>query len=279
MAKVAVYVMNKNGLAQLVVPKMAAGAKAAGDEITTFTDDDFVPEHLETFDTAIFWGYIEPLQAIMKGYTGAGKSAVYLDLGYWERGTHYKVAINARHPTAYFQKFKHDDSRSKQFNVKIKPYRKTGEIILLAGLSAKAAWAEHEGPWGAYETKAVEEIQKHTKRPIVYRAKAHSNAVEIPGTKLSTLKEPLGPLLKRAWAVVTRHSNVAVDGLLEGVPAFCWYGVGSVMALQDVSRIEDPWYPEGREQWVNDIAYCQWSLDEMKDGTCWRHLKSEGLVR
>lgn len=289
MARVVTYLLKGNGHAGMTVPMMAAGAEKCGDTVSNHADTDFRPEHLDRYDTAIFWGYVETLQNVMKFFSATpGKNAVYLDLAYWSRGTHYKVAVNARHPTAYFQNVKHDNKRRSSFTSEIKPWSfcppepkpwtEDGEHVLIAGLSQKAAWAEHEGPWGEYEEKAVAELRKYTQRPIIYRAKTSGSAKPIPGTRLSTLQEPLGPLLKRAWATVTRHSNVAVDGFLMGVPCFSWYGVGSVLSLQDVSKIEKPWRPEGRDQLFNDIGYCQWSIPEMQNGTVWRHLKDEGLI-
>lgn len=77
---------------------------------------------------------------------------------------------------------------------------------------------------------------------------------------------------------MTHHSNVAVDGLVAGVPCFVWGGVASTMGLQELAAIEAPWLPEGREQWVNDITYCQWSIAEMSAGVPWRYMRSRGLV-
>jgi hypothetical protein len=244
-------------------------------------DTEYKPGHEQEYEAAIFWGYVETCQAIMKGYTEAGKAAVYLDLAYWHRDTHYKVAVGARHPTVYFQRRRHPADRRQFFGVVPKAYKQQPKDapILFAGLSQKAAWAENEGPWGQYEARAIASIRRYTTRPIIYRTKVRGTAKPIPGTIHSDLTKLLQPLLEKAHCVVTRHSNVAVDGLVEGIPCFAWHGVGSVMGLQDVSKIETPYYPEDREQWLNDVAYCQWSMDEMKDGSCWHHLKNEGLVK
>lgn len=279
--KVAAYILGNNGLAKRVVPLLVAGARRAGDEVTVMADTDFRLEHTQEYSTAIFWGYVLTLQAVMAGFNEAKKPPVYLDLAYWDRGRSYKVSVGARHPTAYFQRVKHGSDRRVRYGVEPKPFAKNGRIILLAGMSVKGAWAEKEGEFGYYERQVVEELRKHTDRPIVYRPKNKGVSVGIPGTKLSLMSEPLVPLLRKSHAVVTRHSNVAVDGLVEGVPAFAKAGVASALGLQDLSKIETPYYPDeyAREQFLNDTAYCQWTEEELRDGTCWRHLKSEGLVK
>src|ERR1044072_294914 len=212
MAKVAAYVLRGNGLAMQVVPYMAIGAAVAGDRVTTFSDAQYTAAHLAEFDIAVFWGYVETCQAIMKGDREAGKKAVYLDLAYWRRDDHYKVSVNDRHPTAYFRKG-HGDDRRKRFVGRIGPYR-VRDHILIAGLSPKAAWAEKMEPVGSWELRAVAQIKSRTSRPIIYRPKpTWVNAPHIPGTIFSPATESSQAVLAKSWSVVTYHSNVGVDGL------------------------------------------------------------------
>jgi len=79
-------------------------------------------------------------------------------------------------------------------------------------------------------------------------------------------------------AVVTHHSNIAIDALVNGVPAFCWSGAATCMSLQDLAQIEKPLRPPAREQWLANIAWCQWTVGEMASGAMWRQLKLDGMV-
>lgn len=279
--RVAVYTFRENGLSRRTIPQMAHGIHAAGDRPVFIPENEFVPAQADDFDAACFWGYIETLQAAMREFTARGKPVVYLDLGYWQRDTHFKVSVGARHPTTHFQKVKHSFDRFERLGVaKPKPWKiNEAGHILIAALSKKAAWAEHAGEHGEFEREVVQKLRAVSSRPITIRHKTSPNAsFQIPGTTMSTLREPLGSVLNGAWALVTRHSNVAVDALMAGIPCFSWYGVGSVLSSQDLEKIEAPIYPEGREQWAADVAYCQWTLDEMRDGTVWFHLRNEGLL-
>ena len=143
-------------------------------------------------------------------------------------------------------------------------------------MGAKSAWAEKIEPLNRWETEAVAEIKKYTDRPIVFRPKT-PDVPRIEGTTYDS-GVPLGVALGSANVVVTHHSNVGVDGLIDGAPVFSTIGVASVMGLQDLSRIENPYYPENREQWLNDVSYCQWSVTELRSGVCWQHLRDEGLI-
>lgn len=278
--RVAIYTLKGNGGSSKTCPAMEAGARRFGYHTTVFADTQYCPEQGAYYDVAVFWGYVETLQAVMRDYSAAGKPAVYLDLGYWKRDQYFKVSVNARHPTAYFQRRYHDDVRRKLFGVEPQLWRKVvGGHILLAGMGAKAAWAEKLEPVESFEREVVKLLKMRTDRPIVYRPKpSWSGAKPIEGTRFSPRAEPLEELLANSFAVVTHHSNVAVDGLVAGVPAFALQGVAAPMGSSYFLTIGEPFYPHNREQWLNDVAYCQWSLDEMRDGTVWRHLKDEGLI-
>jgi hypothetical protein len=151
-------------------------------------------------------------------------------------------------------------------------------------MGAKSAWAEQEEPVESWERTVVETLRAQSDRKIIYRPKpSWTEAKPIPGTTFSPRAQPLIELLgKQCHAVVTHHSNVAVDGLVSGVPAFIKLGAAAPMSLStsNLAMIEYPYYPldRYREQWLNDLAYCQWSLKEMSNGACWSHLKEEGLV-
>jgi hypothetical protein len=36
-------------------------------------------------------------------------------------------------------------------------------------------------------------------------------------------------------------------------------------------KIESPEMPD-RDQWLSDLAYCQWTPAEMRSGVVWKHL-------
>jgi hypothetical protein len=72
--------------------------------------------------------------------------------------------------------------------------------------------------------------------------------------------------------VVTYNSNTGVDSVLAGIPAVtCDRGA---MAW-DVTGHDPLTMPEqfDRTQWANDLAYCQWSIEEIESGAMWDHLK------
>lgn len=279
MLSVAVYVLSGHTRSMRCGAAMREGIKRLGDlPFTLIETEHRGAEH----DVAVFYGYTRSLQKVMEDYRAAGRPVVYIDLGYWGRvknDGHHKVVVNGRHPTDYFQKRKHDDKRAKALGIEVQPWRKQGDHILLAGMGAKASVIAEHMVFESFERAAIAQLRQHTARPIFYRPKPSCReSGEIDGTVFSPPTQPLTDVLRNCHAVVTHHSNVAVEALVAGVPAFCMHGVAAPLSMQDYSQIERPLFPEGREQWVNDVAYTQWTWSEMAAGLPWRHLKDEGLL-
>jgi len=237
---------------------------------------------------AVFYSLREKLWDIFNTYRSTpGLTAVYVDLGYWGRKMggqlegYHKISVNARHPTAYFQRVKHNATRRlPEFGLEVKPFRKGGEHILLAGMGDKAASAEGLKA-EQFERNAIAELRKYTDRPIIYRPKpSWEQAMPIEGTIFSNKLQDLSEVMNdKCYCVVTHHSNVGADAIIAGIPVITLEGVATVMARTEFSQINDLNYPEeGREQWINDICYTQFRPSEMRKGIAWRHLKEEGLV-
>lgn len=260
---------------------MRAGITSLGDAATIIPLADYIGP--QDYSVCVFYGYVPMLQKVMADFRALGRPVVYIDLGYWSRkgpNGYHKIAVNDRHPTDYFQRRRHDGSRAAALGIQVKSWRPYGDgHILLAGMGRKAAVIAEGQELGAFEREAIAEIRKYSDRPIVYRPKpscAYSGPIE--GTIFSSKDQPLVQVLRGCHAVVTHHSNVAVDALVEGIPVFARKGVAAPMSAPDLSHIEDPYYPDDRRQWVNDVAWTQFSVQEMGMGLPWRHLKDEGLV-
>lgn len=234
-------------------------------------------------DIAIFYGLRQGLQDVFNRY-GQDRMALYVDLGYWQRkpihdpfGGYHKVAINALHPTAYFRRG-HPADRLHQTGPRVKPWRGTGDHIIVAGMSDKSAEVNGYQP-EEWERWAIDKLSQHTDRRIIYRPKpSWKDARPITGARFDQAGTDIRPHLQNVWAVVTHHSNAAVDAIVEGIPTYCQAGVGSLLSIPDLSAIEQNVEPPDREGFLADLAYTQWSVAEMESGACWDYLRAEGLV-
>jgi len=145
----------------------------------------------------------------------------------------------------------------------IRPWRKAGRDVLVC--PAPAVHAALMGFDGHEAEKAmVAAVKDATDRPVVVRYKA-------------TATTPIASALADAWAVVTYHSNVAIDALIYGVPVFvlCPWAATRRMALADLAEIERPYYPDNRPEFCHALASHQWTMDEIAAGKAWRVLRDE----
>ncbi|MHB1086129.1 MAG: hypothetical protein ACYCZ0_00080 [Minisyncoccota bacterium] len=264
----------------MIAAAMREGIARAGDSTKIISSTSYRgPES----DIAVFYGFDLNLRRVFNEYRAAGKTVVYVDLGYWGRRDggaltgYHKIVVNARHPTAYFQNRNRDPVRAQRFGLKFEDWQR-GRYILVAGMSAKSAEVEGYRP-AEWERTAINTIRHLTDRPIIYRPKpSWKDAKPIPGADFQPGINDLQDLLLDCHAVVTHHSNVAIDGLLAGIPAYCVAGAATRLAHTDIQMIETPRFPSDREAFVNDLAYTQYTPAEMRAGVAWRYLKDEGLV-
>ena len=79
--------------------------------------------------------------------------------------------------------------------------------------------------------------------------------------------------LTRAHAVVNYNSNPAIESVMAGVPVYvdqsslCW-PVGNAIG----GDVEHPAKPD-RTEWLKQISYTEWFVEEIKQGLPWKRLK------
>ena len=281
MRTIGVFFAPHNHRSQLIGRAMAHGIAKKGGKVILRSSVNH--RNRCEFEVAIFYGLAGGLAKLLADYRDSGRKAFYIDLGYWGRrklsrwdGNH-KIALNSRHPTAYFQQKPKPPQRFNEFGIPIRPWRTSGRHVVVIGMSAKAAAAEGLRPH-QWETETILRLRQLTDRPIIYRPKPNwDEAKPIPGSLFGK-----GPSLEQhlvdCHAVVAHHSNAAVDALLAGVPCICPDGVASVLSGHQLEQIEAPPTPDGREQFAYDLAWTQWSVDEMQEGRVYQYLIAEGLL-
>lgn len=201
---------------------------------------------------------------------------IYADLGYWCRDTHYRLCVNSWGPEGYV-KADLPASRLESFGVEMKPWRRGGEQILILGASGKSM-GQHGHRYMEWETAAAKRL-RGTGLDVIYRPKPKDPEKRpLPVEGVGYDERPLAESLARAWFVVTHHSNAAIDALAAGVPVHCEIGAAAAFSVP-LEAADNPPLLDGREQFLADVAWLQWSLAEMKTGAAWRHLKDRGLIR
>lgn len=82
--------------------------------------------------------------------------------------------------------------------------------------------------------------------------------------------------LEDCYCTVTYSSGAGIDSILKGIPTiatdpgnFAWDVSSNYLSEVEDLKLNDA---ETINQWLSNLAYHQWSIDEMEDGTVWKHL-------
>ncbi len=204
---------------------------------------------------------------------GFGKHLV-IERGFIHRDRYYMVGWGGLNGRADFQNEYSPGDRFAELNVQVAPWRTDGRHIVLCG----------QIPWDAavqfsnhvkWCRRTASTLVKLSDRPVVFRPHPlQPTAVSMDSIPVEISHKPtLQDDLVDAWAVVTFNSNAGVEATLAGVPAFVSDigAMGYSLLNKKLSALAAPAMPD-RKQWLFDLAYTQWTLDEMASGRAIIHL-------
>jgi hypothetical protein len=164
------------------------------------------------------------------------------------------------------------DDRFRKFNKKFTPWKRDGRKILVAAPDEKPCkfYGITKEEW---IKQTVATIKQYTDRPVEVRERAQKR---IDRTVNDTLQTALD---NDVFALVTYNSVAAIESIFYGVPAFTLAPANAAtpVALQDLSQINSPYYADQDKlyAWANHLAYGQFHIKELKDGTARKILEND----
>lgn len=201
----------------------------------------------------------------------------------------YRMGLNGfLADTGNFNNVMRDGKRwekvQRELGVELKPWHTDGQYILVAlQLPGDASLRGLDISEWVYHT--VHDIRKYTDRTIIVRApqilrdynsdlfyKLNKETKDLIWQQGS--KDNLNETLDKAWCTVTYSSGLGIDSILRGTRAYAMNTGSFVHSLgfTNLSQIEDNKSLPDRTQWLNDLCYAQWSVDEIKEGEAWNHI-------
>lgn len=249
-----------------------AGLRSA-ENISVFGKGEPLPDA----DVLLFYGIGGDTQTIFREALARGMRYVLLDKGYTRSG-HMRVSVDSFQPTAYMGRYASRGDRWKQLEdagYEAHKYVERGRYILLDGASNKYCLWNDLGSWQEWGQAQVSRIAQYTDRPILYRPRpSHNEAPIVEGAVLT--EGALADDLNRSRVVVSHGGNIGFDSLLHGVGHFAiGNSVARPVSETDWAMIDQPLWPRDRKrrEWLNSVAYCQWTADEVASGLGWRHIR------
>lgn len=270
------------------------GVRAYGDEFIKCDAAEFVEPDSST-DIACVFALKGRAKQIIDSHRVMGARVLLLDKGLIRASTglgapngYYRVSLDEFMPLGRIERMMREGVSSQRWVATgVAPRDRarltaTGPVIY-AGSSQKYCDFHGLGDEHEYAVELCRRLRKKTPkdRPIIYRPKPSFDVARpVEGTLFSRPPQMLGPLLKGAYALVTHGSHAAIDAILAGVPAVVLGdGAARPVASTDIDDLIEPPMPfpdrETRARWLAAIAWWQWRIHEMQDGSMWRFLREE----
>jgi hypothetical protein len=209
---------------------------------------------------------------------GLTTPTVYVDAGYTRDKKHFRICMNSRQPTHYIADLRCPDDRRERFGWECKPWKLEGDCILTAWSRPGYNKYAQLRPLEEYAAEVAQEIGKYSLVPVVNRPKPQGAQYDIPGIERST--RSLQEDLERARVLVTYGSSICVPALMAGVPAvILGDAVTRPISSTSLMHVGHPRLAsmEERVQLLNNLAYHQWSIDELCSGTAWEYIRDNLL--
>ena len=219
-------------------------------------------------DIAVFWAHKR--WRVIERQRDAGRDYIVLERAYLGGRTAMASAgYNGLNGRADFRNAGSPAGRWEKMGIPLVPWNPgLGYVLILGQVRGDQAIAGVDIlAWYA----AAAAFYRRWNAKVVFRPHPQDAATPTPPGALSADGETLAETLAGAALAVTYNSTSGVDAALAGVPviavdegSMAWPAAG-----HELGALVRP----DRAQWARDLAYCQWTEDEMASGETWEHLK------
>lgn len=191
-------------------------------------------------------------RSAINSHLRAGGHVIGWDLGYWDRKHQFRLTVDRDHP----QMRDMPADRFHNSSIKLRDDADESGPIMLVGLGRKsrAALGYSGMEW---EQKMFQRIRSaYPSARIIYRPKKPE-----PFSYCAHVEGEIEQALSGCSMVVCRHSNVAVDACIAGIPVVCEDGAAASLYSSD---LQNPVKPDrsARQSFLQNLAWWQWQPTE-----------------
>ena len=235
--------------------------------------------------SVLFNGRMAQNKSIWERNVAQSKPTVVLEVGGIKRGTTWKVGLNGINRDAYFGDMGNDSSRASLLGLEVKPWRTDGEFILIAGQHEKSEQWRGMPRMSRWVMETIENIQAHTDRPILFRPHPRcplpniehefknvrrQQPRQIPGSY-----DDFDMQFKNIYCTVSWTSNPGIHSVINGVPAYTSNSsLAYDVSIKSLTNLDNPPLPD-RQQWLNDYAWTEFTVEEISQGLPLKRLTSK----
>lgn len=280
--KIALFPDNGSLNSKPVFAALIDHLRAKGEEIYINEDRDC--------DVAVIWsvlwlGRMSSNKKIWDNFQAKKKPVVVMEVGGLKRNITWKMGINGINRDADFANQTFDNKRWPLFNIEMKPWKQTGNVIVICGQHDNSQQWKKNPRMPNWIEQQIQEIRKYSQKPILIRPHPRNsfdfNEKKYPNVRIKKPERDwttyddtdFKKTLKSTWAVVNHSSNPAIESVINGIPVFVsesslCYDVGN----PSLSDVEKPAMPN-RQTWANKLSYTEWTTQEIREGLPWARIR------
>lgn len=276
-----------NARAALLVKALRGGFATHGDTCEVIKCKEFKGVQPDT-ELALFIGFSRKRREIMDAHHKRGVRVLILDkalIRNENKSDYNRVCMDGMTPLRYLMRERRDGMRWERLYQPLYPRRQGLSHPDYYYVYANNSQMVHDFVGlGDHYMRMRETIASMRKvvgpgPRMMYRPKR--TLPECPKRaeyKLSLHPETIEECLQWARGLVTYTSNCAVNSIMRGIPTVCLRPcAASPVAMRNISELEAPTFPsdDARLQWLHNLAWCQWTDEEIEQGHMWHFIKEE----
>ena len=257
-----------------------AGANALGHDVVVNGNDG-----IDVIWSVLWNGRMAGNRSIWERNISQSKPTIVLEVGGIKRGTTWKVGLNGINRDGDYIPSSTNNDRARLLGLKLKPWRTDGTYILIAGQHDKSLQWQNMPRMSQWVMDTIENIQAHTDRPIIFRPhprcrlesieRQYKNVYRQEPVHLSGTYDDFDMKFDDIYCTVSWTSNPGIHSVIEGVSAYtstsslAWDV--SIKSLTNINNLPQP----DRQQWLNDYAHTEWTVEEISQGLPLKYLTSK----
>lgn len=219
-------------------------------------------------DIAVVWSWKQP--RLIESMIASGRHVIVMERGFLPRRKDWcSLALDGFNGRGRFAPAPDGGARwNRHFAHLLKPWRSGGDYALMIGKGPNDP-SLHGADFEAWTRRTTDSLVARGQR-VRYRPHPDRPTPCPPGAELST--GTLAEDLADAAMIVSFNSSTDVEAILSGIPGIIT-DAGSLcypIAAHDVS---EPLVRPDRTQWCHDMAWRQWTIEELRNGDAWDHVR------
>lgn len=290
---------NTNPEKPLLIKNFIEGVKCTGDQGVVVKDNIIVPA-----DVALIQGFVHEnskqtphlmlRKKVLDTQLAAHKNCIIADSNLFlyadpgNKQTYLRYSYNGVFPNTgeYCNENPNPDrwiKIQKDLDINLKPWNFRGKYFLIC-CQRNGGWSMRGLEVVTWLIQTITQMRQYSIDPIVIRFHPGDKKVKDHILKLKKLHIPdvtfstepdIKKDFRKAKAVITYNSSPGVAAAIEGKPVIVLDPTRSQAAnvshhfIKDIIDLKE----FDRELWIQQIAQMHWTLDELKSGEAWTHLK------